>query len=53
MVEVLVTVRAGVWAVSTVASDGVEVTVEVSGGVPLAVAESLTEPLSRSAWVRV
>ncbi len=49
----LTTVRAGVWVAVTEAIDGLEVTGEPVGGVPVAVAESLTEPLLRSAWVRV
>jgi hypothetical protein len=37
----------------TVAVEGVEVTGEPVGGVPLAVAESLTDPLFKSACVMV
>ena len=47
------TVRPGVWVVGTVAVDGAEVTTGPVGGVPVAVAESATEPLLRSAWVSV
>ena len=41
------------WAVGTEAVDGGLVTGVPTGGVPVAVAESATEPLSRSAWVSV
>ena len=37
----------------TVAVEGLEVTGEPVGGVPLAVAESLTDPSFKSAWVMV
>ena len=47
------TVSVGAWAMVTVAVDGAEVIGEPVGGVPLAVAESATEPLFRSAWVSV
>ncbi len=47
------TVSAGAWVRATVAVDGVEVIGVPDGGVPVAVAESATEPLLRSAWVRV
>ena len=47
------TVRAGAKVVVTEAVDGVEVIGVPDGGVPVEVAESATEPLSRSAWVRV
>ena len=49
----LTTVSAGDWATVTEAVDGLEVIGEPVGGVPVAVAESLTEPLLRSAWVSV
>ena len=39
----------GDWATGTLVVEGVEVTGVPDGGVPLAVAESLTLPLSRSA----
>ena len=52
-VTLFVTVSAGDEVVVTVAVEGVEVTAEPVGGVPLAVAESLTDPLFKSAWVRV
>ena len=44
---------AGVWVRVAVAVDGDEVIGPPVGGVPLAVAESLTDPLLRSAWVMV
>ena len=47
----LTMVIAGAGRVVTVAVDGVEVMGGPVGGVPVAVAESLTEPLLRSAWV--
>ena len=49
----LATLIAGAEVVETLAVDGEEVTAGPLGGEPLAVAESLTEPLSRSAWVMV
>jgi hypothetical protein len=52
-VTLLNTVTAGAEVVVTVAVEGVEVTGEPVGGVPLAVAESLTDPLSKSACVMV
>ena len=52
-VTLFATVTAGVEAVVTVAVEGVEVTGEPVGGVPLAVAESLTDPLFKSACVMV
>jgi hypothetical protein len=48
-----VQLMAGAEVVVTVAVEGVEVTGEPVGGVPLAVAESLTDPLSKSACVMV
>ena len=47
----LATLMAGDEVVETPAVDGDEVTAGPLGGVPLAVAESLTEPLFKSAWV--
>ncbi len=52
-VTLFVTVNAGEEVVVTVAVEGGEVTGEPDGGVPLAVAESLTEPLFRSACAMV
>jgi hypothetical protein len=46
-------VIAGDWVAITVAVDGGEVTAGPVGGVPVAVAESLIEPLFTSAWVTV
>ena len=43
----------GVWPAGTLAGDGGDVTAGPLGGVPVAVAVSLTLPLSRSAWVTV
>ena len=50
---VLATVRPGVWVTVTVAVDGELVMGVPDGGVPVEVAESATEPWSRSAWVSV
>ncbi len=50
-VTVLTVVSAGEEVVGTVAVEGGEVTGGPVGGVPVEVAESATEPLSRSAWV--
>ncbi len=49
----LTTVSAGCGVVVTVTVDGGEVTGGPDGGVPVLVAESATDPLSRSAWVSV
>ncbi len=56
MVEDLTTVSPGDWAAGTEAVDGGLTGFEPGvpgGGVPVAVAVSVTEPLSRSAWVTV
>jgi hypothetical protein len=47
------TVIAGLCAAVTVAVEGVEAIPAPVGGVPIAVAESASDPLSRSAWVTV
>ncbi len=44
-------VRLALCVTATVAELGGEVTAGPLGGVPLAVAESFTEPLSMSVWV--
>jgi hypothetical protein len=52
-VTLFVTVKAGTEVVVTVAVEAVELTAGPVGGVPLAVAESLTDPLFKSACVMV
>jgi hypothetical protein len=52
-VTLFITVKAGAEEVVTVAVEGLEVTGEPVGGVPLAVAESLTDPWFKSACVMV
>jgi hypothetical protein len=46
-------VSAGLEVVATDAVDGDDITGEPVGGFPEAVAESSTDPLSKSAWVNV